>query len=177
VENAKVALQHGSISLAAEGREDFVKEVLAMWNGLLSTAPTPKHPSSTANASSSNGTGPGDSLALSQFENIYDTVDGKLKIIADMPGSSKAEKTRNVGLVLLYGHHLQGADQIPSELIREACTDHGCFDSANFASHLKALKDRIVMNTKAGGGYDVKLTAPGRKAAKEFVESLNNETA
>ena len=63
--------------------------------------------------------------------------------------------------------------RIPSELIRDACTEHGCFDSANFAQHLKALKEKLVMNTKAGGSFDVKLTAPGRKAAKEFVEGLN----
>jgi hypothetical protein len=176
MEQARVALQHGAVSLSAEGRESFVKEVIGMWKELLAAGtPAPsQHVAVPALPPPSTSSG---TAALANFENTYDSVDGKLKIIADVPGNSKAVKARNVALVLLYGHHLQGTDQIASELIREACTDHGCFDSGNFASSIKALKDKIVMNTKAGGGYDVKLTAPGRKAAKEFVESLNNEAA
>lgn len=181
MEQAKVSLQHGAVSLSAEGRESFVKEVLAMWKDLIGVAAplaqVAPPPAAHSEARSVSPQGGNAAVALANFENIYDSVDGKLKIIADVPGDSKAVKARNIALVLLYGHYLQGTEQIPSEFIREACTDHGCFDSGNFASSLKALKDKIVMNTKPGGGYDVKLTAPGRKAAKEFVESLNNEAA
>ena len=46
--------------------------------------------------------------------------------------------------------------------------DHDLFDTRD-----AQLKSRIVMNVKHGGGYDVKLTAPGRKEAKELVEQLN----
>lgn len=176
MEIAKVALQRGSVSLSAEGREDFVKEVLGMWESLSAGAGAAgaESPSSEEPDGSSAGDVAAEpSGAPARYENVYDKVDGKLKIIAEMPGASKADKTRSVALAILYGHHLEGADQIPSELVREACTDQGCFDSANFASHLRGLKDKVVMNTKAGGGYDVKLTAPGRKAAKEFVEGLN----
>jgi hypothetical protein len=77
---------------------------------------------------------------------------------------------------VLFGHYLRGDEQIPSETIRDACADQGCFDQANFAQYLKSLKEKVAMNTKPGGGYDVKLTAPGRKAARELVELLDRES-
>ena len=172
----KISLQAGTISLAAEGSEAFVREMLTVWNGLVQIAPAhtklapqtePQVETLGAHPSSATTTG------IAKFGNVYDSVDGRLKIIADIPGKSNAEKTRNIALLLLYGYLQLGTEQIASEAIRQACVDQGCYDSTNFASYLKGLKSRIVMNTKSGGGYDVKLTAPGRKDARELVEALN----
>lgn len=177
MEVVKVALQSGSVSLTAEGREEFVKEVLGMWKE-LSSIPSKLTASQLAteqkvDQQKANGYPSDSDSKISQYENVYDKVDGKLKIIGHMPGTNKSDKTRSTALVVLFGYYLDGVEQIPSEIIREACTDQGCFDSGNFAKHLKGLAEKVVMNTKAGGGYDVKLTAPGRKAAKELVEELN----
>lgn len=178
MESSKIAIQNGPLSLSAEGSEALVRDALQFWEKFLggsapSTASTPikqpdpidivvQKPSDTAN-------GP------SKFENVFDTVDDKLKIIAHVPGKTKAEQSRNVALVVLYGQLLLGVEQVPSDTIRQACVDQGCYDSTNFAQYLKGLKSRVVMNTKTGGGYDVKLTAPGRKDAKELIELLNGE--
>lgn len=167
---SKVTLQHGATVISVEGDNAFIEKTLSNWKHLLDARQAV--PSGTQPQDKS-GTKPSGS-GISLYENVFDTVDGKIKLIHAMPGANKADKTRSTALSLLYGHYIEGSEQIPSELIREACVDQGCFDQGNFASNLKGLKEKIAMNTKAGGGYDVKLTAPGRKAAKELVESLNN---
>jgi len=166
---SKASIQYGSVSLSAEGEDNFVNQFFSDWQHLLAEAP-PLAAGESKDAKALAGS-KGDPVQT--YENVYDRVDGKLKLIGHISGSNKAEKTRNTALAVLYGHYLDGSEQIPSEIIRDACTDQGCYDSTNFASYLKALKEKIAMNTKSGGGYDVKLTAPGRKAAQEFVEALN----
>jgi hypothetical protein len=167
---SKVTLQRGTTVISVEGEDAFVEKTLSSWKHLLDAPQAAASPAPSQDSASTKPAGSG----ISQYENVFDTVDGKIKLIHAMPGSNKADKTRNTALSLLYGHYVEGSEQVPSELIREACVDQGCFDQGNFASNLKGLKEKIAMNTKAGGGYDVKLTAPGRKAAKELVESLNN---
>jgi len=177
-ETAKIAIQLGVTSLSAEGSEAFVREAIVLWDRLsaatsgatganLSDEIPPASKEARASGRTSSGT--------SDFENVFDEVDGKLKLIAHVPGTSKADRTRSVALAVLYGHYLRGEEQIPSEVIRDACADQGCFDQANFAQYLKSLKEKVAMNTKPGGGYDVKLTSPGRRAARELVEGLNRE--
>lgn len=110
---------------------------------------------------------------VSAYENVYDFADDQLKIICDVGGSNNAEKTRRTALAYLFGQSLLGETTIQSEQLRAACTDQGCYDSTNFAQYLKGLKNKVVMNTKAGGGYAVKLTAPGRVEAKKLADELN----
>lgn len=174
--DVKLAMQFGHSQFNAEGPPDFVNKMLERWTELAAdqkfsepvvNKPTPSHASDTTSAHAQ----------TSQYENVYDEVDGSLKIIANIPGANKAARARGVTLVLLYGKFLHGETTATADSIRDACIDQGCYDSSNFAHHLKGLKDRVAMNTKPGGGYDVKLTAPGRKAAQELVEHLNNGTA
>jgi hypothetical protein len=180
VETAKIAIQLGARSLSAEGSEAFVREAIALWDR-LEAAPAVLPAGATYEFSSGDTTPAGraarSKAGPSEYENVFDEVDGRLKLIAHIPGNSKADKTRNVALAVLFGHYLRGEEQVPSEIIRDTCADQGCFDQANFAQSLKGLKEKVAMNTKSGGGYDVKLTAPGRKAAKELVETLNQDSA
>lgn len=174
---SKIMMQFGSAQFSAEGAEAFINKMFERWsemlNGTAGTLATSVLSSQKESTVGSNGA----SQKLEYFENVFDEIDGKLKIIAHMPGSNKAEKTRNTALAALFGNHMRGQQTTSADDIREHCQDQGCFDSSNFASHLKGLKDKIAMNTKSGGGYDVKLTAPGRKAAQTLVENLNNEAA
>jgi len=177
MDSCKVELQIGVSRLVVEGAETFVASTLEKWGPKLA-ASAPAQPTSLAPTAHVAPDGnPKSQGGLSEFENVFDSADGKLKIICHVPGSNKAVVTRNTALIYLYGKFLEGVESVPSEEIRQTCVDQGCYDSTNFAQYLKGLKSYVVMNTKHGGGYDVKLTAPGRKAARELVESLNSETA
>lgn len=179
--NCKVELRTEAVSLCLEGSEAFVTSTLESWKDLFSSA---KSQVGNGVLFADQEQGPirakngGDQVLVNgdghlQFENVYDSADGKLKIIAAVPGTNKAESTRNTALIYLFGKYLNGIETVPSEEIRQACIDQGCYDSSNFALYMKGLKSRVVMNTKPGGGYDVKLTAPGRKDARDLVKGLN----
>lgn len=174
---SKIMMQFGTAQFSAEGTDTFINNMYEKWAEMLkgpaATLATPTSPASNEFISGTTGAGQN----LGAYENVFDEIDGKIKIIAHLPGSNKAEKTRGTALVALFGNHMKGQLTTNADEIREHCQDQGCYDSSNFASHLKGLKDKIAMNTKSGGGYDIKLTAPGRKAAQSLVEKLNNETS
>jgi hypothetical protein len=171
--NVKIHLEVSGSVVSAEGDVDFVKGIVDQWQHLLNRN------DSIQNIVDNKSTNQGvyhqvlSSGADEQYDNVFARHNDRLKIIADVPNSSKAEATRTVALILLYGEHMSGIEQVSADKIKEACVDHGCYDNKNFASHLKSLKSKIVMDPKPGGDYTVKLTAPGRKFAKELIERLN----
>ena len=177
--NVKIHLETAGAVVAAEGSADFVNGVVEQWSHLLDAASLPQHSASSLgqtevgaqkvdDASSSQG-------PEQQYENVFALHNEKLKVIADIPGNSKAEVTRVAAQTLLFGEYLRGNETVTAENIKAVCLDHGSYDSSNFASHLKSLKSKVVMDAKPGGDYTVKLTAPGRKAAKEVVEALERQ--
>lgn len=173
---AKISLQRGSMLLSAEGSESFVRDSVELWDKLLGAGEAetlaPQGNEASASKSGQVTQNQTENSGLSQYDHVFDSVNERLKIIATIPGKSKAEQTRNVALLILYGQHLQGVDHVQSEQIRSACVDQGCYDGTNFAGYLRGLKSSVVMNTKPGGQYDIKLTAPGRKAARELADQL-----
>ena len=176
--SVKIHLEHAGNVVAAEGEVEFVKDFIDEWKHLLqatSEASKPKStqedpPSKHVAASPKGGQSPDEA-----YENVFALHNEKLKVIADLPSSSKAEATRVASQALLFGEYLRGNESVSAESIKAVCLDHGCYDSKNFASHLKSLKSKVVMDPKPGGDYSVKLTAPGRKAAQELVRQLNDQ--
>lgn len=175
----KIHLEHAGNIVAAEGEADFVKDFINEWKHLLgatSEASKPQHAQENSPSAKHVATGPkGGQSPDEAYENVFALHNEKLKVIANLPDSSKAETTRIASQVLLYGEYLRGNETVSAESIKAACLDHGCYDSRNFASHLKSLKSKVVMDPKPGGDYLVKLTAPGRKAAQELVSQLNDQ--
>ncbi len=170
---SRIMLQRGSVIVSAEGAEDFVNATIEKWGHLLEFGGATEAPGREGRADPKRATQSNTDPAA-EYENVFDVHDGRLKIIQSMPGSSKAEKTRNTALTLLYGEFLSGNETISAEQLKGACVDQGCYDPSNFASHLKGLKERVVLNPKPGGDYTIKLTAPGRRAAQELVAEFNS---
>lgn len=170
----KIQLANGSSSILAEGDVDYVEKFIKEWKHLVEDEGHNETVSQENDKSDSSlvvhGQCPNE---LSRYENVYAYYGEDFKIIATMPGGSKAEKSRNCTLVLLYGEYLVKNEMVSVEKIRDLCIDQGCYNSTNFSKILKSLDNNIVYNSKQGGDYDVKLTAPGRKAARELVEKIN----
>lgn len=177
--SVKIHLEHAGNVVAAEGEVEFVKDFIDEWKHLLQATRGASKPKSAQEdspsakhvaASPKGGQSPDEA-----YENVFALHNEKLKVIADLPSSSKAEATRVASQALLFGEYLRGNESVSAESIKAVCLDHGCYDSKNFASHLKSLKSKVVMDPKPGGDYSVKLTAPGRKAAQELVRQLNDQ--
>jgi len=107
---------------------------------------------------------------LSSYPKTFSEINGKLKIVSEIPGNSLKSKMVNTAILYCYGSKLLGDDQVSSKEIRLICEEHGCLDSANFAT---ALKDKTIFLSDGvkGGNKDVKLTFQGEKKAKELLAS------
>jgi len=106
--------------------------------------------------------------SLATYPSVFSEINGKLKIVAEIPGATKRLQMTNAALLYCYGAALMGDEQVTSKVIREICEEHGCIDSPNFA---KIFDDKTVFLSDGvkGGTKQIKLTFQGRKKAKELL--------
>jgi hypothetical protein len=104
-------------------------------------------------------------------EGVYhiDALDGSISILKKIPGNSKAEKTKNIALIVL---HIK-KEPIHASLIIPLCEKHNCYDQANFSSMFKNEKTNIVRKG-SGKAWTIELTKPGKEAAIKLLEDMVN---
>ena len=105
---------------------------------------------------------------LDSYPSVFSEINGKLKIVSDIPGSSRKEKMINAALLYCYGSKLLGDEQVPSKEIREICEEHGCLDGPNFS---KIFNDKTLFLSDGvkGGNKQIKLTFQGERKAKAML--------
>ncbi len=96
-----------------------------------------------------------------------DEETGNIQILKTVPGKSKASKSKNVALILLYAKN----DVISSSEIIAHCTEQACFDQPNFSATFKK-KDGCFIRQGNGQNWTLKLTIPGKEKAIELMESM-----
>lgn len=102
------------------------------------------------------------------YPNVFAEINGKLKIVCDVPGNTKSHKMANAALLYCYGSTLLGDEQVSSTEIRSVCEEHGFLDGANF-SKIFADKTTFLSDGVKGGNKQIKLTHQGKKKAKELL--------
>lgn len=110
---------------------------------------------------------------ISSYPAFFSEINGKLKIVSDLPGSNGQSKMTNAAILFCYGSKLIGDEQVASKDIRTVCEEHGCLDSANFS---KVFTDKTIFISDGvkGGNKDVKLTFQGEKKAKELLGGVES---
>lgn len=120
-----------------------------------------------------------DTAGISNVETIhsypehFSEINSKLKIVAEINGSSKKGKMLNAALLFCYGSELLGDKQVASKDIRQVCEEHGILDSTNFSS-IFSDKTIFLLDGVKGGKKDVKLTYLGKKKAKELLSNVDS---
>lgn len=85
-----------------------------------------------------------------------------------VPGSTKAEKARNVALLLAAKAYLTtGTWTADWKEFRAVCVDQNCFDPANYPTH---LKNPIIKSASASAG--ITLSGSGVTAAETLIRKL-----
>jgi hypothetical protein len=107
------------------------------------------------------------------YSSVFEVHEGKVKVITNIPGASKKEKTINAAFLCLFGSSLEGLDTVSYDDIRDICKDHGFYDSNNFSKFLKSEKALVISGPR--GKQIVKLTVPGKRRAEELVLQLASE--
>lgn len=99
-----------------------------------------------------------------------DADDGSISILKKVPGDNKAEKAKNIALIVLFikKGKIQGKEIIP------ICEKHACYDSSNFSAVFKNEKTNIVRKG-SGQSWTIELTQPGETAARALLEEMAND--
>lgn len=158
-----------------EGSEDFVWKVLDRLEQVLQNVPPTSLAAHDTRASTASNN---EAVPSASPETLYDHVfaeqNDKLRVIATVDEGNKADTARKLVLIYLFGSELKGREQIDSEEIRSLCEGHGCYDSSNFAHYMRSLKNRVITDGTSRK-YSMRLTAPGRREAKQMVEDLQSQ--
>ena len=177
-QSAKIVVSMRDRFMEISGSEEFVREQLKKFDDLiikhLSNIPIYEQPSIPSSPQPAPEEGAQDDAwkAVSYHNVIAFDRDG-IKILKNVPGKSGAEKAVNAALVYLYAKNVKGQEEALFKEIRELCKDHGCLDSANFASNLKSEKQYFIIGG-SGKKQTAKLTQPGKTKAAALVEELNS---
>jgi hypothetical protein len=114
-----------------------------------------------------------DTKTINSYPEYFSEINGKLKVVVEINGSSKKGKMLNAALLFCYGSELLGDEQVASKDIRQVCEEHGILDAANFAS---VFSDKTIFLSDGvkGGNKDVKLTFQGKKKARELLGNVDS---
>lgn len=184
----RYSAQEGVLEL--EGSEEFVSQHFESLTDLIriisrhvvieqkqepSTSTLPTQNTSTTTISLDNSTPtptPGvatiSETGIAKHPTFFSEINGKLKIVADIPGANARAKMTNAAILYCYGSKLLGDEQVSNKEIRTVCEEHGILDSANF-SKIFSDKTLFISDGIKGGNKDVKLTFQGEKKARELV--------
>jgi len=122
-----------------------------------------------------------ESCPLSEQSRIQEYIDSgiyhigsdkEIALVGKIPGSSDAEKTRNVALLILYAFP-QGTRYLGSEL-RPHCERQSCYNAGNFASTLEKDTTNFIKKVERAGSkaWTIELTVDGEESAKALLEEM-----
>lgn len=111
--------------------------------------------------------------SIESYPEYFSEINGKLKVVSEIKGSSKKGKMLNAALLFCYGSKLLGDEQVASKDIRQVCEEHGILDAPNFAS-VFADKTIFLSDGVKGGNKEIKLTFQGNKKAKELLINVDS---
>ena len=175
-------------SLSATGSEEFVTAFFERYldKVLSRSRPTSRQPPDPQQAQAAlheSGTTASEHLAnaaqpedANNFGNVFDIHEGEVSILATLPGSGKASKTKSLVLLYLLAKEKMGEKGANSDDIKAQAQHHACYDGSNFSKHLKGQPQLVIVSGEKGSSnMSLRLTHPGRKEAEELAEELQNE--
>lgn len=107
-----------------------------------------------------------------KYPNVYSFDDDKLKLVCDIPGHNKKEKSINATLLYAYGWNQEGIEEVSNQNIKDICERHGILDKSNFAKYIKSGDPKLYTYKGSGSNTKIRITKPGEKAAKELISQI-----
>ena len=112
--------------------------------------------------------------SFAAYPNVID-YDGETINLLKVDGKSNSAKTKSLAFTYLWAKGKFDNNPVLTKEIQEQCVEHGCYDG-NFSTVLKKIDKSFVVLKGVGKSQTIKLTAPGRRHAKELITSLNEES-
>lgn len=113
----------------------------------------------------------------SQLEGLFDfTKDPFVLYAYQIPGSNKADQTRNVALLLAAKTYLTtGSWQADWKEIKAECVNQNCYDGGNHVTNLKKGEQTFFKTVESN--KNVELNSSGVKAAEVLLKKMALGTA
>lgn len=174
-ETARVSLSLHEGKLEIAGAEQFVTDQLKQFDEIIrSMLARPSSTPDAANQTERQERGDDAQPELpAELEHVFALADNRVQILKDIPGGTMAQKMVNATLLYLYGASVTSkAESIDFETLRDVCLSHGCLDSKNFSSTIKAEKQYFIV-TGSSRRQAAALTKPGRNRAQALVGEIS----
>lgn len=172
---AKVRIKFGEFEIEIEDQEKNIDELLTMAKNEVQSRGSIEdmRPMGERNIPQDKKPPQGGDKGINQYQYVYSFSEDKLSVICKLQITKNSNATKTLAKLYLYGKFLMGEEgPISVEEIREQCKEHGCLDTSNFMSHLKAEKTLIQITGK-GKNHNAKLTLPGKEQSKKLAEKYN----
>jgi hypothetical protein len=115
-------------------------------------------------------------VAESVTERSIQIVDGKVVLLARLPGRSKKELQTKYSLVYLYVKETAlGSRMVDIEELRELCVEQGCYDLANFTSNFRKDVEAGLLREQGERGARNRrylLSQQGITTARELLREI-----
>lgn len=175
--HAEVSIDASKGALTVRGDQAFVVETLEKYKFVFENVPK-SQPLQAKSApheetSDTSGNAAKSSSALEAFPNVYDIDGDNISILISPPGNNLTAQARALILLYLYARYRTGTEPVPGDALKEQCKVHACLDPKNFSGHLKSQKSLVTV-TGSNSSLTARLTVPGRKAAEELAQNLQN---
>lgn len=169
----KVNISLGDCVLEFSGSEAFVQKQIDEFKGLIREGVKPVKPGKQKVKPPKENAGETDDQ-FDKYPNVIEYDEESINIL-DVDGKGNTAKTKNLAFIYLWAKEKFHKNAVPTGEIAKQCETHGCLDTANFSSILKKIDKKYVTLKGKGKSQTIKLTAPGRKKAAEYIKSLNNQ--
>jgi hypothetical protein len=172
-QQAKISISFKDGLLEISGSENFVSEQIKFFKDIIGEQfqQLPKRKREEKGGDSNNQNDGQISSQLQDYQDVLAEHEGKIKILKQVIGKNKQEKSVNTALIYLWAKDKLGSSDVPYQEIREACEHQGCLDSPNFSAHIKSAKSYILVSGK-GKSQSAKLSIPGKSQAIQLIQSL-----
>ena len=108
-------------------------------------------------------------LTAEDVESVFSFDNGKVNVIADVPGRGKRDKSIAIYTLVGLGTFLQtGERTFQDDAAREVCNTHSAYDQANHAATMREMKNELTGDKKDGW----MITMPGLKKGAAIVKRI-----
>lgn len=168
----KANISLGDCVLEFSGSEAFVQKQIDEFKGLIREGVKPVKSGKQRVKPLKENAGETDDL-FDKYPNVIEYDEESINIL-DVDGKNNTVKTKNLAFIYLWAKEKFHKNAVPTGEIAKQCEAHGCFGS-NFSTVLKDIDKKYVTLKGKGKSQTIKLTAPGRKKAGEYIKSLNDK--
>lgn len=153
-------------SFSVSGSEEFINKYVDFFLDKFTLTVEDRDYKDINNVSHKNGMNDGNKYIQAGIYSIDD--DGEVNIHKKVPGKDKAEKTRNIALIVLYAKN----EKIVGSQLKNLCEKQSCYDNTNFAKTFERDIENFIKKKVSAKQWTIDLTVNGKYSAEKLLDEM-----